>query len=115
MGRKNIVLKIEDYELHEWHECWMGRKHIVLKIDDYELLEWHECWMGRKHIVLKIEDYELHEWSECELRGYLCGGISVITPLPAGEGTGEGPAEDGGGASCCLLRGQQVIRFLGTT
>ena len=55
--------------------------------------------MGGKHIVLKIEDYELHEWSECELRGYLCGGISVITPLPAGEGTGEGPAEDGGGAS----------------
>ena len=55
--------------------------------------------MGGKNIVLKIEDYELHEWSECELRGYLCGGISVITPLPAGEGTGEGPAEDGGGAS----------------
>ena len=26
-------------------------------------------------------------------------GISVITPLPAGEGTGEGPAGDGGGAS----------------
>ena len=48
--------------------------------------------MGGKNIVLKIEDYELHEWSECELRGYLCGGISVITPLPAGEGTGEGPA-----------------------
>ena len=55
--------------------------------------------MGGKHIVLKIEDYELHEWSECELRGYLCGGISVITPLPFGEGTGEGPAGDGGGAS----------------
>lgn len=33
-------------------------------------------------------------------------GISVITPLPAGEGTGEGPAEDGGGTNCCLLRGQ---------
>ena len=65
--------------------------------------------MGGKHIVLKIEDYELHEWSECELRGYLCGGISVITPLPAGEGTGEGPAEDGGGASCCLLRGQLLF------
>ena len=62
--------------------------------------------MGGKNIVLKIEDYELLEWSECELRGYLCGGISVITPLPAGEGTGEGPAGDGGGASCCLLRGQ---------
>ena len=55
--------------------------------------------MGGKNIVLKIEDYELLEWSECELRGYLCGGISVITPLPAGEGTGEEPAEDGGGAS----------------
>ena len=55
---------------------------------------------------MDMEDYELLEWSECELRGYLCGGISVITPLPAGEGTGEGPAEDGGGASCCLLRGQ---------
>ena len=92
MGGKNIVLKMEDYELLEWYECWMGRKHIVLKIDDYELLEWHECWMGRKHIVLKIEDYELHEWSECELRGYLCGGISMITPLPFGEETGEGPA-----------------------
>ena len=26
-------------------------------------------------------------------------GISVITPLPLGEGTGEGPAGDGGGAS----------------
>ena len=70
----------------------MGGKNIVLKIEDYELLEWHECWMGRKHIVLKIEDYELHEWSECELRGYLCGGISMITPLPFGEETGEGPA-----------------------
>ena len=93
----------------------MGRKNIVLKIEDYELLEWHEWWMGGKNIVLKIEDYELHEWSECELRGYLCGGISVITSLPAGEGRGEGPAEDGGGASCCLLRGQQVIRCLGTT
>ena len=55
--------------------------------------------MGGKHIVLKIEDYELLEWSECELRGYLCGGISVITPLPAGEGTGEGPAVVCGGAS----------------
>ena len=84
----------------------MGGKNIVLEMEDYELLEWHECWMGRKHIVLKIEDYELHEWSECELRGYLCGGISMITPLPAREGTGEGPAGDGGGASCCLLRGQ---------
>ena len=62
--------------------------------------------MGGKNIVLKIEDYELHEWSECELRGYLCGGISVITPLPAGEGTGEGPAEDGGGASWGRGRGQ---------
>ena len=77
----------------------MGRKHIVLEIEDYELHEWHECWMGGKHIVLEIEDFELLEWSECELRGYLCGGISVITPLPAGEGTGEGPAGDGGGAS----------------
>ena len=28
-------------------------------------------------------------------------GISVITPLPTGEGTGEGPAGDGGGAACC--------------
>ena len=56
--------------------------------------------MGGKHIILKIEDYELHEWSECELRGYLCGGISVITPLPVGEGTGEGPPfECGFGAS----------------
>ena len=26
-------------------------------------------------------------------------GISVITPLPFGEGTGEGPAGDGGGAT----------------
>ena len=26
-------------------------------------------------------------------------GISVITPLPSGEGTGEGPAGEGGGAS----------------
>ena len=26
-------------------------------------------------------------------------GISVITPLPFGEGTGEGPAGEGGGAS----------------
>ena len=31
-------------------------------------------------------------------------GISVITPLPTGEGTGEGPAGDGGGASCCCVR-----------
>ena len=65
--------------------------------------------MGGKNIVLKIEDYELHEWSECELRGYLCGGISVITPLPAGEGTGEGPAEDGGGASWGRGRGQLLF------
>ena len=55
-----------------------------------------------------MEDYELHEWSECELRGYLCGGISVITPLPAGEGTGEGPAVDGGGAS--WGRGRDQLR-----
>ena len=41
MGRKNIVLKIEDYELLEWHEWWMGRKNIALKIEDYELYEWH--------------------------------------------------------------------------
>ena len=41
MGRKNIVLKMEDYELHEWHEGWMGRKNIVLEMEDYELLEWH--------------------------------------------------------------------------
>ena len=32
MGGKHIVLKIEDYELHELHECWMGGKHIVLKM-----------------------------------------------------------------------------------
>ena len=32
MGGKNIVLKIEDYELHEWHEYWMGGKNIVLKM-----------------------------------------------------------------------------------
>ena len=32
MGGKNIVLKIEDYELLEWHECWMGGKNIVLKM-----------------------------------------------------------------------------------
>ena len=68
--------------------------------------------MGGKHIVLEIEDYELHEWSECELRGYLCGGISVITPLPAGEGTREGPAGEGGGASCCLLRASWLYAFL---
>ena len=59
-------------------------------MEDYELLEWHECWMGGKNIVLKIRDYELHKWSECELRGYLCGGISVITPLPWGRGRGRG-------------------------
>ena len=78
----------------------MGGKNIVLEMEDYELLEWHEWWMGGKHIILKIEDYELHEWSEYELRRYLCGGISVITPLPLGEGTGEGPPfECGFGAS----------------
>ena len=32
MGGKNIVLKMEDYELLEWHEWWMGRKDIVLKM-----------------------------------------------------------------------------------
>ena len=115
MGRKNIVLEIEDYELHELHEGWMGRKNIVLKIEDYELLEWHECRMGRKNIVLKIEDYELHEWSECELRGYLCGGISVITPLPAGEGTGEGPAVVGWLRAYHLVCYIVFIRCLGTT
>ena len=41
MGGKNIVLKIRDYELLEWHEGWMGRKNIVLKMEDYELVEWH--------------------------------------------------------------------------
>ena len=29
-------------------------------------------------------------------------GISVITPLPLGEGTGEGPAGEGGGATISL-------------
>jgi len=29
-------------------------------------------------------------------------GISVITPLPFGEGKGEGPAGDGGGATSSL-------------
>ena len=29
-------------------------------------------------------------------------GISVITPLPSGEGKGEGPAGDGGGAAIFL-------------
>ena len=77
----------------------MGRKNTTFNVRDYELHEWHECWLGGKNIVLDMEDYELLEWSECELRGYLCGGISVITPLPAGEGTGEGPAEDVGGTS----------------
>ena len=28
----------KNYELHEW---WMGRKNIALKIEDYELYEWH--------------------------------------------------------------------------
>ncbi|WP_449020532.1 hypothetical protein [Prevotella jejuni] len=70
----------------------MGRKNTTFNVRDYELLEWNEWWMGGKKIALKIGDYELLEWSECELRGYLCGGIAVITPLPAGEGTGEGPA-----------------------
>ena len=93
----------------------MGGKNIVLKMEDYELLEWHECWMGRKHIVLKIEDYELHEWSECELRGYLCEGISVITPLPAGEGTGEGPAVVGWLRAYHLVCYIFFIRFFGTT
>ena len=93
----------------------MGRKHIVLKMEDYELLEWHEGWMGRKNIVLKIRDYELHEWSEYELRGYLCGGISVITPLPAGEGTGEGPAVVDWLRAYHLVCYIAFIRCLGTT
>ena len=33
-------------------------------------------------------------------------GISVITPLPFGEGKGEGPAGEGGGASWGRGRGQ---------
>ena len=33
-------------------------------------------------------------------------GISVITPLPFGEGTGEGPAVDGVVASCGRCCGQ---------
>ena len=41
MGRKNIVLKIDDYELLEWHERWMGGKNTTFNVRDYELLEWH--------------------------------------------------------------------------
>ena len=46
-GVKNFLKPLKtanlskDYELLELHECWMGRKHIVLEIEDYELLEWH--------------------------------------------------------------------------
>ena len=36
-------------------------------------------------------------------------GISVITPLPLGEGKGEGPAREGGGASCCWGRAQLLL------
>ena len=39
-------------------------------------------------------------------------GISVITPLPTGEGTGEGPAGEGGGASCCCVRCCVVVASL---
>ena len=42
-------------------------------------------------------------------------GISVITPLPTGEGTGEGPAGEGGGAACfcvgCCVRGTSLSSF----
>ena len=36
-------------------------------------------------------------------------GISVITPLPAGEGTGEGPVVVERGASCCGGRGRSFL------
>ena len=71
--------------------------------------------MGGKHIVLDMEDYELLEWSECELRGYLCGGISVITPLPAGEGTVEGLAVVGWLRAYHLVCYIVFIRCLGAT
>lgn len=78
--------------------------------------------MGGKHIVLDMEDYELLEWSECELRGYLCGGISVITPPLRGRGrgrgqllTGEGPAVVGWLRAYHLVCYVFFIRFLGTT
>jgi len=36
-------------------------------------------------------------------------GISVITPLPAGEGSGEGPVVVERGASCCRGRGHSFL------
>ena len=36
-------------------------------------------------------------------------GISVITPLPAGEGSGEGPVVVERGASCCWGRGRSFL------
>jgi len=36
-------------------------------------------------------------------------GISVITPLPAGEGSGEGPVVVERGASCCRGRGRSFL------
>ena len=53
MGCKNIVLEIEDYELLEWHECWMGGKNTTFNVRDYELHEWSECWMGQKEYSLE--------------------------------------------------------------
>ena len=36
------------------------------------------------------------------LNGSLVGVTSHTTPLPAGEGLGEGPAGEGGGATTCF-------------
>ena len=40
------------------------------------------------------------------------GVTSHFTPLPMGEGKGEGPAEEGGGASCRLELGHLFHPFL---
>jgi len=42
----------------------------------------------------------------------LIGVTSHFTPLPMGEGKGEGPAEEGGGASCRLELGHLFHPFL---
>ncbi len=41
MRRKNTTFNVRDYELLELHEGWMGGKNIVLKMEDYELHEWY--------------------------------------------------------------------------
>ena len=75
--------------------------------------------MGSKLCAKKLRELcALCERKECPLRekklpttpiGSLVGVTSHITPLPTGEGKGEGPAGEGGGATVSSVREKYVL------